>query len=167
MHPSVRNKVEELAIEASEQASCLFYDLELVGRGRFRVLRVFIDSERGVGLEDCESVSRHLSLLLDAEDAIGGEAYNLEVSSPGLERKLTKMWHFKKSVGEEAQVKTENSQGVRTLKAKIVSAEAGGLELELPVKKASETRTPQKIIVDWNHVVSGKVILQAETKNKR
>lgn len=80
-------------------------DLELKVGSRDGVLRIFIDKPGGVGLEDCELISRQVSALLDVEDPIPGR-YSLEVSSPGLDRKLTKPVHFQRFVGEEVKVET-------------------------------------------------------------
>lgn len=80
-------------------------DLELKVGSRDGVLRIFIDKPGGVGLEDCELISRQVSALLDVEDPVPGR-YSLEVSSPGLDRKLTKPLHFQRFVGEEVKVET-------------------------------------------------------------
>ena len=80
-------------------------DLELKVGSRDGVLRIFIDKPGGVGLEDCELISRQVSALLDVEDPVPGR-YSLEVSSPGLDRKLTKPPHFQRFVGEEVKVET-------------------------------------------------------------
>lgn len=79
--------------------------LELKVGSRDGVLRIFIDKPGGVGLEDCELISRQVSALLDVEDPVPGR-YSLEVSSPGLDRKLTKPVHFQRFVGEEVKVET-------------------------------------------------------------
>ena len=78
-------------------------DLELRLGGRDGVVRVFIDHPDGIGLDDCEKVSRVVSALLDIEDPLPGH-YNLEVSSPGLDRKLTKIEHFQRFAGETVKV---------------------------------------------------------------
>lgn len=80
-------------------------DLELLGRGRARTLRVTIDKSGGLDLDRISEVSRGLSRLLDSETEIDGP-YQLEVSSPGLERKLSRPSQFQKSVGREVVVKT-------------------------------------------------------------
>ena len=67
------------------------------------VIRVFIDHPDGVGLDDCEKVSLAVSALLDVEDPVPGH-YDLEVSSPGLNRKLTKVEHFQRFTGETVKV---------------------------------------------------------------
>jgi ribosome maturation factor RimP len=80
-------------------------DLEVRLGGRDGVVRVFIDHPDGITLDDCEKVSRVISALLDIEDPLPGH-YNLEVSSPGLDRKLTKVEHFQRFTGETVKVKT-------------------------------------------------------------
>src|SRR5262245_57723288 len=79
-------------------------DLELhISRGR-GLLRIFIDSDEGVTVDDCEAVSRQVSSVLDVADPIAG-GYSLEVSSPGLDRRLVKPVHFDRFAGAEVQVK--------------------------------------------------------------
>ncbi len=80
------------------------YDIEYVKEGSDQYLRCFIDKEEGVSIDDCEAVSRALSDELDRVDFIA-DAYILEVSSPGLGRKLTKDKHFQKSLLKEVDVK--------------------------------------------------------------
>ena len=80
-------------------------DLEMVGRGRAQTLRVVIDGEGGLDLDRLAEVSRGLSRLLDSISDLEGP-YRLEVTSPGLERKLTRPSHFAKSIGREVIAKT-------------------------------------------------------------
>ncbi|MEK6554972.1 MAG: ribosome maturation factor, partial [Bdellovibrionota bacterium] len=83
-------KIKGLAQEVCEREGCSLYDIEFVGAGRHRVLRIYIEAngEGQVTVEQCANVSRGLSLQLDVEDVIPGGQYELEVSSPGLERML-------------------------------------------------------------------------------
>ena len=78
-------------------------DLEIKLGGKSGVVRIFIDHADGIGLADCERVSLAVSALLDVEDPLPGK-YNLEVSSPGLDRKLTKVAHFQRFTGETLKV---------------------------------------------------------------
>lgn len=80
------------------------YDVEYVKEGGDYYLRAFIDKEEGVGIVDCENVSRALSDALDREDFIP-DAYILEVSSPGLGRALKKDRHLARSIGQEVEIK--------------------------------------------------------------
>jgi ribosome maturation factor RimP len=81
-------------------------DLEMIGQGRGAVLRVTVDMEGGVGVDRLAETSRGLSRLLD-EDVRLQKSYTLEVTSPGLERKLRRPEHFAKSIGREVAVKTQ------------------------------------------------------------
>jgi ribosome maturation factor RimP len=77
---------------------------EYLSQGRHSLLRIYIDSEDGITLEDCERVSHQVSGILDVEDAIQGH-YSLEVSSPGLDRPLFTLDHFKRFIGKQAKIK--------------------------------------------------------------
>jgi ribosome maturation factor RimP len=85
-------------------------DLEIVGKEPGVVVRVTLDADGGVGVERLAEVSRRLSRLFDEEDPVNG-AYTLEVSSPGLERKLRRPSHFAKSVGRDVKVKSRSQIG--------------------------------------------------------
>ena len=89
--------------EVSEREGCKLYDLEFVSG---RTLRVYIDrQDRNIGIDDCSNVSKGLNEILDAdEDLIPGGAYELEVSSPGLERVLKEPWHFATALNKTVRV---------------------------------------------------------------
>lgn len=78
--------------------------IEWHNQGKHSLLRVYIDHENGIGIEDCETVSRQLSAFMDVEDLIPGH-YRLEVSSPGLDRPLFTLEHFARFIGEAVKVK--------------------------------------------------------------
>lgn len=100
----VTQKVLEIAERAGEREGIEVVDVELLGGGRNRVLRVFIDKPQGVTHADCELISDQLSAVLDVEDVIPGEGYRLEVSSPGVERKLSKPREFERFTGQKVKV---------------------------------------------------------------
>ena len=77
-------------------------DLELKLGGRDGLLRIFIDKDEGIDIEDCEAVSRQVSGVLDVEQPVRGD-YDLEVSSPGLDRKLVKPGHYDRFAGSKVQ----------------------------------------------------------------
>ena len=95
-------------------------DLELVGQGRGRILRVYVDGE-GVDIDRLADVSGGISRLLDAESDLEG-SYQLEVSSPGLERKLKRPAHYLKSVGREVVVKMDRDGQTQTHRGVIKDA---------------------------------------------
>jgi ribosome maturation factor RimP len=101
----IEERTENLLKPIAESNGVSIYDVEYVKEGSDMYLRAYIDKEGGVTIDDCESVSRALNDRLDEEDYIA-DAYILEVSSPGLGRKLTKPRHFIQSVGQEVELKT-------------------------------------------------------------
>lgn len=106
-------------------------DLELRLGGRDGLLRIFIDRPEGVGLADCETVSRQVSSLLDVEDPLPGH-YVLEVSSPGLDRRLTKPEHFRRYTGAEVRVKLRFPlEGRRNFRGALVAAGEENIEVEV------------------------------------
>jgi ribosome maturation factor RimP len=98
------DELRDLLEPAIERLGYELSDLEAKLGGGSGVIRVFIDQPEGVDLDDCEKVSLAVSALLDVEDPLPGH-YNLEVSSPGLDRKLTKCEHFQRFSGETVKVK--------------------------------------------------------------
>lgn len=118
----------------------LGYELVLLeyaaGSGHRAVLRLYIDHEHGVGLDDCETVSREVSALLDVEDPVPGE-YVLEVSSPGLDRPLVRPEHFARFVGEQVRLRLHEPRlGRRRYTGLLV--EAAGDRIRLHVDGQTE-----------------------------
>lgn len=115
--------IEKIVTDIATALGCELYDLEVVGTGKGRVLRIFIDkalstledgSVVGVGIEDCSNVARGLNEVLDAagnENLVPGGEYSLEVSSPGLDRHLKTKNHFEKVVGKKIYVQLEQNLG--------------------------------------------------------
>ena len=100
----VQRRVEEIADSLLKDEGLELVDLEYRREGRRWVLRLFIDKEGGVTVEDCATVSRELADILDAKDAIP-EAYVLEVSSPGLNRRVRKRRDFFRFAGRKVEVR--------------------------------------------------------------
>lgn len=131
---TVEQRTWELAgpIVAAEGMELI--EVEYVREREGWVLRLFLDKQGGVGLEDCQQASRAVETALDVEDFIPQE-YHLEVSSPGLDRPLKKLQHFEKVIGKKVKVKTfgplfdpPRKQFTGTLSA--VSAELVTVEVE-------------------------------------
>ena len=105
---AAKDRIVELSREiaervaASEGLEIVEVEWRGVGRG---VLRVFIDKPGGVGLDDCEAVSKQMSTILDIEEVVPGGAYSLEVSSPGLDRKLVKRGDYERFAGRRATLR--------------------------------------------------------------
>lgn len=106
-------------------------DLELKLGGRDGLVRVFIDKTGGIDIEDCEAVSRQVSAILDVEDPLPGH-YTLEVSSPGLDRALTKPAHFQRFMGEDVRVKLRFPlEGRRNFSGALRAADEENIEVEV------------------------------------
>ena len=101
---SVIETVEPLLSPVISEQGCELYDIEYVKEGGDRILRLYIDKDGGVDLNDCERVSRASEAVLDDKDPIPA-AYVLEVSSPGIERKLKKDSHYARYTGEKVLVR--------------------------------------------------------------
>lgn len=108
------------------------WGIEHVAQGKFSLLRIYIEREEGVSIEDCEKVSRQVSALLDVEEPISGE-FTLEVSSPGLDRPLFNAGQFEQFMGSEVRVRTSTPiDGRRKFKGLIegVSGEVVSVQVE-------------------------------------
>lgn len=149
-------RVKDLASQVSEQEGCRLYDIVLGGGRKNRlVLKVFIDHpHQPVTLEDCSRVSQALSFLLDIKDLVS-ETYELEVSSPGLERSLKETWHFEQALGKKVFIRIHRFlRGVKT-QAKKNEGEKVGLK-------------PRKSIRgDLTAVISEGVMVQIEGKEEK
>ena len=106
-------------------------DLEVRLGSKGGMVRVFIDKPDGIDLEDCEKVSLAVSALLDVEDPVPGN-YNLEVSSPGLDRKLTKVEHFQRFEGQTVKVQMRFPiEGRRRFRGTLVSSDDENIVVEV------------------------------------
>ena len=104
-------------------------DVEVLGGGQ--ILRVTVDSDEAIGVDTIADLSRGISRILDDEDPFK-RSYTLEVSSPGLERKLTRPRHYEKSVGREITVKTHAEiDGVRNHRGNLVASDGTGFTMEV------------------------------------
>jgi ribosome maturation factor RimP len=98
------SRITEIAEGVARPAGLEIVEVELAGGGKARHLRIYIDKPEGVTHGDCEFISTRVGAVLDAEDVIPGEGYQLEVSSPGVERKLTKPSDYDRFVGRKAKL---------------------------------------------------------------
>ena len=101
---SIEEKVTKLVEPIIENLGYELYDVEYAKEGKNYFLRIFIDNEKGIDLNDCEKVNDAVNDILDKENYIK-EQYFLEISSPGIERLLRKDWQLKKFKGEEVNIK--------------------------------------------------------------
>ena len=124
-------KLNDLIKPAIEKMGYELTDIEVKTQGREQLISIFIDNLTGINIEDCETVSRQISLLLDVENPISGK-YTLEVSSPGLDRKLTKLNHFKRFIGNELRIKLLRSMdGRRNFRGKLLAANKESIKVQV------------------------------------
>jgi ribosome maturation factor RimP len=97
--------------------------------GKRRLLRIVVDGDHGVSLDDAADVSREISAMLDEGNALAEVPYTLEVSSPGVDRPLTEPRHWRRAVGRLVKVKVT---GEGTVEGRILAADADGVTLDLP-----------------------------------
>ena len=101
---AIIEKVQEITERVAGDAGLEVVDVQMLGGGGSRLLRIFIDKPEGVTHADCEHISQHVGTILDVEDVIPGGKYTLEVSSPGLERKIARPREFERFVGHKVKV---------------------------------------------------------------
>ncbi len=142
--PNTVAVVTEIAKPVAEKHGVILWDVRFEKEGSIWFLRVFIDKDGSVTIDDCEKVSRELSSLLDEADPIE-QSYVLEVSSPGVERDLVRDWHFEKYIGSPIQVRfIRPVEGVRDFVGELTGYDENGItmlledDVEMQFKK-SET----------------------------
>ena len=128
--------------------SALGYELvgiEYISQGKHSIVRVFIDSAKGINLDDCQVVSRQISGILDVEDPIKGE-YSLEVSSPGTERPLFTLAQYEQFIGNAVSLRFHGMvEKRRKLKGHIVVVEGDKITI-------SELGTELEFTLDFNDI---------------
>ncbi len=129
-------KVREIAQRVAESSGLELVDVDLRGGGKARMLRIFIDKPGGVTHDDCSNFSREAGTIFDVEDAVPGGSYTLEVSSPGLDRKLLKASDYERFTGSLIKLTTRDPvAGNRHFEGRLKSFDNGRLELELLAAK--------------------------------
>jgi ribosome maturation factor RimP len=104
MKEAVVARITEIAERVAWSEGLEIVEVQLLGGGSQRVLRICIDKPGGVSHADCELISQQVGTILDVEDVVPGGSYRLEVSSPGVERKLTGARDFERFLGKRARV---------------------------------------------------------------
>jgi len=117
-------KLKQLLQPVVEALGCQLWGLDLQAGGKTKLLRIYIDcAEDGIGIEDCEKVSRQSSAILDVEEAINGE-YILEVSSPGMDRPLYELDHYQQFIGEDISLRLRFPyEGRRNFKGRLTAVD--------------------------------------------
>jgi ribosome maturation factor RimP len=97
-------KIQAIADRVALSEGMEIVEIEFLGGGKHRTLRIYIDKPGGVSHADCELISQQVGTILDVEDVIPGDSYTLEVSSPGVERKLLKPRDYERFAGQKAKI---------------------------------------------------------------
>lgn len=145
-------EVERIVLPIVEELGYSLYDVEFVKEGSSWFLRLYIDKETGIGLDDCELVSNAVSDKLDEEDPITTQ-YNLEVSSCGLERNLREKKHFDMAIGKTIEIrlykpfeKQKDFQGVlENIDNDVITIETEDKRIDVKLDEISSA----KILFDW------------------
>jgi len=154
-------KVRGIADRVASSSGLEVVEIELHGGGKSRMLRVFIDKRGGVTHEDCASFSREFGTILDVEDAIPGASYVLEVSSPGLDRKLSRPADFERFAGSRVKLMTRQPvNGNRHFEGRLEGFRDGRLFLDLSSarKKQRSADSPQKVEIDLANVEKANLV---------
>ncbi|MBT4553628.1 MAG: ribosome maturation factor RimP [Candidatus Thioglobus sp.] len=100
----IADKIEELINPVIVDMGYELVGIDYIASGKHSTVRVYIDSDKGIGLDDCEVVSRQISAIFDVEDPVSSQ-YNLEVSSPGIERPLFHIGHYQRFLGHDVKLR--------------------------------------------------------------
>ncbi len=142
----VTDTVAALALPVVEGAGCTLWDVEYVKEAGQWFLRVYIDKEGGVSIDDCEAVSRPLSDLLDEADPIEG-SYTFEVSSAGADRALKKPEHFARCLGQEVEVRLYRpKEGRKEFVGALKGFEDGTVTLDVDGREMSFTKQETALV---------------------
>ena len=153
MSKKIEEKVENLVEPKVQELGYTLYDVEYVKEGKDYYLRIYIDKDTGISLEDCELVSNNLNEILDQADYIK-EQYFLEVSSPGVERVLKKDKHLRNNIGAKVQVKLfkpfngqKQYEGIlKKFTEATITIKTASQDLEIERQNIGQIKT----IFDWN-----------------
>jgi len=133
-----RSRIRQLVAEVVESQGYELVEVEFRGSGKNAVLRIFIDTPAGISHEDCELVSEQVGTVLDVEDLIPF-SYTLEVSSPGLDRKLFKETDYTRFEGKLAKIQTRIPlRHQKVFRGRLRGLQDGKIQLELPTGEALE-----------------------------
>lgn len=149
MQEAVASKIEEIARRVAESEGLELVEVEVKGGGAHRFVRISIDKPDGVSHGDCELVSQQVGTILDVEDVVPGGRYTLEVSSPGVERKLIKPQDYQRFQGKKAKVTLrEPIEGRRNWEGTLAGLEDGLIRLDQD--KGDPVRFPFEMVQKAN-----------------
>jgi ribosome maturation factor RimP len=153
MREAVASKIEEIAQRVTESEGMELVEVEIKGGGNQRLVRISIDKPAGITHADCELVSQQVGTILDVEDVMPGGRYTLEVSSPGVERKLLKPHDYERFQGKKVKVTLREAiDGRRTWEGTLagLSEDAAGRSVALEVGPGQTVRFPFEQVLKAN-----------------
>ncbi|MBQ2890418.1 MAG: ribosome maturation factor RimP [Clostridia bacterium] len=137
MYSKTEKTVLDMATPVAKEQGCFVYDVEYVKEGNSWFLRVYVDREGGITIDECEAISRELSSILDKNDPISNN-YFLEVSSPGIERKLRQEEHFRMYKGEMVDIGLYKAyNGSKNLCGELLGLDGDEVSIDLEGEKIS------------------------------
>lgn len=147
---NIEEKVEKLVKEPIEKIGYKLYDVEYSKEGKDYFLRIFIDKDNGIDLNDCEKVNDAISNILDEANYIK-EQYFLEVSSPGIERMLRKDKHLEENIGEEINIRLfkKDENGLKEYQGILKNFDNEFIELQDSVKIERKNISQIKKVYNW------------------
>jgi len=155
-------RVRDIVARVGASSGLEIVEVEMRGGGGARMLRIFIDKPGGVTHEDCANLSREVGTILDVEDAVPGGSYVLEVSSPGLDRKLSHPADYQRFTGSRVKVTTRNPvNGSRHFEGRLEDFQDGLLTLDVtPVRKKPRPAeaAPQKLQIELGNVEKANLV---------
>jgi ribosome maturation factor RimP len=157
--------IREITERVARDLGLEVVEVEFRGGGKARMLRIFIDKPEGVTHADCEAVSREVGTILDVEDAVPGASYTLEVSSPGLDRKLSRAQDFQRFVGSRVKLQTRDPiRGNRFFEGRLEQFDGNRLTLHLTPprtkkkKPHAEAATEERLEIELGNVEKANLV---------
>jgi ribosome maturation factor RimP len=157
------DRVREIAARVADSSGLEVVEVELRGGGKARMLRIVIDKPGGVTHEDCANLSREVGTILDVEDAISGGSYTLEVSSPGLDRKLVRPSDYQRFTGSRVKLTTRQPvNGNRYFEGRLESFQEGRLTLDVSAAhrkfRPKDGTAPDKMEIELSNVEKANLV---------
>jgi ribosome maturation factor RimP len=149
---TLEERVQRIAEEVIRDPALFLVEVNIRGVKGSRVIEIFVDSDRNIDIDTLASLNREIGFLLEAGDVIEGR-YNLNVSSPGLDRPLTMPGQYRKNTGRPLRIKMRHPEGTKTIKGTLTKVSDDAIELKLA--NGEEYRIPfdaieeSKVVLPW------------------
>ncbi len=149
----LESQVQRIAEPIAKALRLDIVDIECHGKGAKTIVRVFVEKEGGIGIQDCEQLHHSLGRALDVADPVP-HTYRLEVSSPGLDRPLKQRKDYDQAVGLNIRVKVHAPvQGKGMVIGQLTEVDDRGITLQVPLRKS---RMSRQVVLEWDAVAQAK-----------